>query len=132
MIALEMNDLIELTEKLLQSIAMQDWPTYESLCDPSLSAFEPEACGHLIEGMEFHRFYFELDSVSKPHQITLVQPHLRMLGEDVGIVSYNRLLQGIDANGAPVSQCFEETRVWQRQEKGWQHVHFHRSTASPG
>lgn len=123
-----MNDLIELTEKLLQSIAEADWPTYESLCDSTLSAFEPEACGHLVEGMAFHRFYFELESGSKHHQTTIVQPHVRMLGDDVGIVSYNRLLQKVSDSGEPVSFCFEETRVWQRQADGWKHVHFHRSS----
>jgi calcium/calmodulin-dependent protein kinase (CaM kinase) II len=122
-----MNELIQLTERLLQSIATSDWETYEQLCDPTLSAFEPEACGHLIEGMDFHRFYFELGGSGNPQQTTLVQPHVRMLGEDVAIVSYNRLVQSVGKGGDPVSSCSEETRVWQKQEGAWKHVHFHRS-----
>ncbi len=27
--------------------------------DPQLTCFEPEAFGNLIEGMDFHKFYFD-------------------------------------------------------------------------
>ena len=27
--------------------------------DPQLTCFEPETCGNLIEGLDFHRFYFD-------------------------------------------------------------------------
>lgn len=121
------DELIQLTEKLLHSISSGDWKTYEQLCDVTLTAFEPEACGHLIEGMEFHRFYFDLKQPNTSHQTTLVQPHVRMLGEDVGVVSYNRLMQSVDAKGQPRSTCTEETRVWHRHNGQWKHVHFHRS-----
>lgn len=29
------------------------------ICDPGLTSFEPEALGNLVEGMDFHKFYFE-------------------------------------------------------------------------
>lgn len=29
------------------------------ICDPHLTAFETESLGNLVEGMDFHRFYFE-------------------------------------------------------------------------
>lgn len=29
------------------------------MCDPAVTAFEPEALGNLVEGLDFHRFYFE-------------------------------------------------------------------------
>ena len=103
-----MDELIQLTERLLHSIASADWATYESLCDPTITAFEPEACGHLVEGMDFHRFYFEMGR-EENHQTTLVQPHVRMLGDDVAIVSYNRLVQSRDSRGNAVSTCSEET-----------------------
>lgn len=32
---------------------------YRRLCDPHLTAFEPEAIGNLVEGLEFHKFYFD-------------------------------------------------------------------------
>ena len=112
---------------MLQSIASQDWETYTRLCDPTLTAFEPEAQGHLVEGMDFHKFYFDLQRKDVPIQTTLVQPHVRLLGKDVAIVCYNRLIQTIDENDQPVSICTEETRVWQMLDGTWQHVHFHRS-----
>ncbi len=122
-----MTDLIQLTERLLQSIASGDWETYEELCDPSLTAFEPEACGHLVEGMNFHRHYFQLGGLSGAHQTTMVKPHVRLLGDDVAVVSYNRLIQHLDTSGRPISSCFEETRIWHKQDGQWKHVHFHRS-----
>lgn len=121
------DELIDLTEQLLHSIANRDWETYESLCDPSLTAFEEEACGHLVEGMDFHRFYFEREGAISQQQTTLVQPHVRILGSDVGVVCYNRLTQKIDASGKPISTSTEETRIWQLQDGIWKHVHFHRS-----
>lgn len=32
---------------------------FRKLCDPSMTCFEPEALGNLIEGMDFHKFYFD-------------------------------------------------------------------------
>ena len=29
------------------------------ICDPGLTSFEPEGLGNLVEGMDFHRFYFD-------------------------------------------------------------------------
>ena len=49
--------LLGLNERLLQSIADGDWNAYCELCDPTLSCFEPESRGQLVEGMEFHRYH---------------------------------------------------------------------------
>ena len=119
--------LLELSQQLLDSIATADWEMYERLCDPTLSAFEPEARGQLVEGMDFHRFYFDLGSGNQPKQATIASPHVRLLGDTVAIVSYLRLVQSIDADGDPQTSRCEETRVWERQADGWRHVHFHRS-----
>jgi hypothetical protein len=118
--------LIELTQKLLESIAAADWQTYRSLCDPSLSAFEPEGRGHLIEGLDFHRYYFDLGAAKVPRHTTMSSPHVRVMGE-VAVVSYVRLVQSLDEIGGPRTSHFEETRVWQLKQGQWQHVHFHRS-----
>ena len=34
-------------------------PIRRKICDPHLTAFEPEALGNLVEGMDFHKFYFD-------------------------------------------------------------------------
>jgi len=120
-------ELLELNEQLLRAIAAADWDTYDELCDPTLSAFEPEARGHLVEGMDFHRFYFDLEGIASPHNTTMSMPHVRLLGDDVAVVSCQRLVQKLNTDNAPITVRFEETRVWQWQDGRWQHVHFHRS-----
>ena len=120
------KELIQLSQRLLESIVSADWETYRTLCDASLSAFEPESSGHLVEGLGFHEFYFGLGAGQGPVRITLASPHVRVMG-DVAVVSYVRLTQRCDADGKPVVSRCEETRVWQRVERQWRHVHFHRS-----
>lgn len=125
------QELLELNQRLLDSIAQGDWETYQQLCDPTLSAYEPESCGELVVGMDFHRFYFDLkspdDAEERPHNTTIAAPHVRLLG-DVAVVSCIRLVQFLDDRGSPQTVRFEETRVWQKQPAGWRHVHFHRSS----
>ncbi|HET6327959.1 MAG TPA: DUF4440 domain-containing protein [Planctomycetaceae bacterium] len=121
------TQLLDLTRQLLNSIADQDWSAYTRLCDPSLTCFEPESRGQLVKGMDFHKFYFELKGGRGPRNTTLVSPHARLLGPEAGVVSYVRLIQKLDANGSPVTSAVEETRIWQRIQGEWKHVHFHRS-----
>ena len=119
-------ELIELSRRLLDAIATGDWTTYTELCDPTLSCFEPEARGHLVQGMPFHKFYFELGG-NNPGQTTIATPHVRFLGTDVAVVSYVRLVQRVDTTDQPQTHRFEETRIWHRQNGSWRHMHFHRS-----
>lgn len=119
-------ELLSLNQQLLNAIAEGDWASYADLCDPTLTAFEPEAVGHLVEGMEFHAFYFRLSGGQVKPQNTMCAPHVRMLG-DVAVVAYFRLTQVVDADGRPGTRGTEETRIWQRQDGRWKHVHFHRS-----
>ena len=125
-----MNDIsaeiLALNQRLLDSIARADWATYETLCDPTLTCFEPEAMGQLVGGMEFHRFYFQLPGATEPHNTTMASPHVRIMG-DVAVISYVRLNQRVLVDGTPVTRAVEETRVWQKQAHVWKHVHFHRS-----
>jgi calcium/calmodulin-dependent protein kinase (CaM kinase) II len=121
------EELIAITQHLLDAIGAGDWKTYVDLCDPSLTCFEPEARGHLVAGLEFHRYYFELERSGKPSRSTIASPHVRMLGPDAAAVCYTRLVQSLDAAGRPHTACVEETRLWQRHEGRWRHVHFHRS-----
>lgn len=124
------QELLELSQKLLDAIAAGDWETYEELCDPTLSCFEPEARGHLVEGLEFHKFYFDLGPPSDTPKVTsMAAPHVRLIGEDAAVISYVRLNQRVNAAGEPTVSAVEETRVWERIEGEWKHVHFHRSPA---
>lgn len=124
------SQLLELTTQLLDSIGKKDWKSYAKLCDPSITCFEPEALGQLVEGLEFHKFYFDLEGAPGKRNTTLASPHVRMLGSDAAVVSYIRLIQKLDGNGNPVTVSVEETRVWQRTDGNWKHVHFHRSAPS--
>jgi calcium/calmodulin-dependent protein kinase (CaM kinase) II len=120
------KELLELTQRLLDSISAGDWATYQELCDPALTAFEPEAPGQLVEGLPFHRFYFDLGGIRGRHQTTLCSPRVRLLG-DVAVVAYVRLVQRVGPDGAALTVASAETRVWQRHDGRWRHVHFHRS-----
>ncbi|MBX3412760.1 MAG: nuclear transport factor 2 family protein [Pirellulales bacterium] len=119
-------NLLALNQKLLNAIFAADWKTYEQLCDPTITCFEPEAKGHLVSGMAFHRYYFDLGASKSAVNVTMAEPHVRVVG-DVGIVSYVRLVQKLGPDGSPITAQCEETRVWQRQGDSWRHVHFHRS-----
>jgi calcium/calmodulin-dependent protein kinase (CaM kinase) II len=121
------DELLQLNQRLLESIARRDWETYQSLCDPTLTAFEPEACGQLVQGLAFHQFYFQLGEAKGAQNTTMCAPHVRILG-DTAVVSYVRLNQRQDSAGTPTTAASEETRVWQRQNGKWKHVHFHRSS----
>jgi ketosteroid isomerase-like protein len=123
------QELLQLNQRLLDAIAQGDWAAYESLCDSGLTAFEPESRGQLVEGLEFHRFYFRLGGARGPHATTMCQPRVRVFG-DVALVTYVRLNQRVGLDGQPGVSSFEETRVWQRQSGAWKHVHFHRSAGN--
>lgn len=120
------NEVLELNKQLLDSIARGDWQTYQDLCDPTLTAFEPEARGHLVRGLDFHRFYFDLGVAEGPRNTTMASAKVRTCG-DVAIVTYVRLVQYVEEGGSPITTHYEETRIWQQQEGAWKHVHFHRS-----
>lgn len=122
------EELLDLSRRLLAAIDGQDWSVYAELCDPSLTAFEPEAVGHLVAGMDFHEFYFRKEGGSDRTQSTISSPDIRILG-DVAVVCYIRLVQREDGDGDFSTVAMEETRVWQQQNGSWRHMHFHRSTA---
>ena len=120
-------EVLELNQRLLDAIGTGDWPVYESLCAADLTCFEPETRGHLVEGMAFHKYYFELGPGAGARNVTMATPHVRLLGEDAAIVAYTRLVQRLESDGSPVTSRVEETRVWQRVDRSWKLVHVHRS-----
>ncbi|XP_051953460.1 calcium/calmodulin-dependent protein kinase type II subunit beta-like isoform X17 [Xyrauchen texanus] len=125
------QEIIKITEQLIEAINNGDFEAYAKICDPGLTCFEPEALGNLVEGMDFHRFYFEnlLSKNSKPIHTTILNPHVHLIGEDAACIAYIRLTQYVDVQGRPRSSQSEETRVWHRREAKWQNVHFHCSGA---
>lgn len=124
------EELQALNQRLLDAIAAGDWAIYEELSDPGLTAVEPEAHGQLVEGLPFHRYYFQLGGVKGPHRTTMCQLHVRPLGADAAVLTYARLIQRLGPDGAPVTVASQETRVWQRQGGRWRQVHFHRTALS--
>ncbi|XP_017571318.1 calcium/calmodulin-dependent protein kinase type II subunit gamma isoform X1 [Pygocentrus nattereri] len=125
------QEIIKITEQLIEAINNGDFEAYTRICDPGLTSFEPEALGNLVEGMDFHRFYFEnlLSKNSKPVHTTILNPHVHLIGEDAACIAYIRLTQYIDSQGRPRSCQSEETRVWHRRDAKWLNVHFHCSGA---
>ncbi|XP_051273368.1 calcium/calmodulin-dependent protein kinase type II subunit gamma isoform X9 [Dicentrarchus labrax] len=125
------QEIIKITEQLIEAINNGDFDAYTRICDPGLTSFEPEALGNLVEGMDFHKFYFEnlLSKNSKPVHTTLLNPHVHLIGEDAACIAYIRLTQFVDTTGRPRSSQSEETRVWHRREGKWLNVHFHCSGA---
>ncbi|XP_052335211.1 calcium/calmodulin-dependent protein kinase type II subunit gamma-like isoform X12 [Oncorhynchus keta] len=125
------QEIIKITEQLIQAVNNGDFEAYAKICDPGLTSFEPEALGNLVEGMDFHRFYFEnlLSKNSKPIHTTILNPHVHLIGEDAACIAYIRLTQFVDGLGHPRSSQSEETRVWHRRDSKWQNIHFHCSGA---
>ncbi|XP_064431638.1 calcium/calmodulin-dependent protein kinase type II subunit beta isoform X8 [Mirounga angustirostris] len=125
------QEVIKITEQLIEAVNNGDFEAYAKICDPGLTSFEPEALGNLVEGMDFHRFYFEnlLAKNSKPIHTTILNPHVHVIGEDAACIAYIRLTQYIDGQGRPRTSQSEETRVWHRRDGKWQNVHFHCSGA---
>ena len=91
------------TRELLRSIDVGDYETYTTLCDESMTSFEPEARGALVEGLPFHKFYF--DAAQKRNaqaakeagapwiHSDISQPTVRLLGKDAAVVTYTRMCQ---------------------------------------
>ena len=125
------NEIFKLTIELLVAIFRGDWATYTKLCAEDITAIEPEARGHLVQGLPFHQNYFPATPKppARPGEeptITISSPHVRLMG-DAAVIAYVRLVQSRDEAGQHRTSASEETRVWQRIGGVWKHVHFHRS-----
>uniref|UniRef100_A0A3Q3KT63 calcium/calmodulin-dependent protein kinase n=1 Tax=Mastacembelus armatus TaxID=205130 RepID=A0A3Q3KT63_9TELE len=123
------QEIIKVTEQLIEAINNGDFEAYTKICDPGLTSFEPEALGNLVEGTDFHRFYFEngLSKGKQPIHTILLNPHVHLIGDEAACIAYIRLTQYIDTNGMPRTMQSEETRIWHRRDSKWQNIHFHRS-----
>ncbi|VEN47360.1 unnamed protein product [Callosobruchus maculatus] len=128
------QEIIKMTEQLIEAINTGDFEAYTKICDPHLTAFEPEAMGNLVEGMDFHKFYFDnvLGKNCKAVNTTILNPHVHLLGEDAACIAYVRLTQYMDKHGQAHTHQSEESRVWHKRDNKWQNVHFHRSGSNGG
>ncbi|MFZ9216905.1 MAG: DUF4440 domain-containing protein, partial [Vulcanococcus sp.] len=124
------REILQVNQAMLNSVASGDWQAYSAVCAEDLSCFEAESEGHLVEGLPFHRFYFELpgepNAAPSPVTVTMARPHLRWLSDDAVVLSYTRLTQRL-SNGDPITARCCETRIWQRLNGNWKQVHVHRS-----
>lgn len=123
------QEILSINQAMLESVASGDWSRYASFCADDLSCFEAETSGHLVEGLPFHHYYFNLpagDGPSTPVTVTMARPHLRWLSDDAVVLSYTRLTQRL-VNGEPITASCCETRIWQRLNVTWKQVHVHRS-----
>ncbi|XP_025836385.1 calcium/calmodulin-dependent protein kinase type II alpha chain [Agrilus planipennis] len=128
------QEIIKMTEQLIEAINTGDFEAYTKICDPHLTAFEPEAMGNLVEGMDFHKFYFDnvLGKNCKAVNTTILNPHVHLLGDDAACIAYVRLTQYMDKMGQAHTHQSEESRVWHKKDNKWQNVHFHRSGGTGG
>ncbi|XP_074025873.1 calcium/calmodulin-dependent protein kinase II isoform X1 [Leptinotarsa decemlineata] len=128
------QEIIKMTEQLIEAINTGDFEAYTKICDPHLTAFEPEAMGNLVEGMDFHKFYFDnvLGKNCKAVNTTILNPHVHLLGDDAACIAYVRLTQYMDKHGQAHTHQSEESRVWHKKDNKWQNVHFHRSGGNGG
>ncbi|NXA59107.1 KCC2D kinase, partial [Mohoua ochrocephala] len=129
------QEIIKVTEQLIEAINNGDFEAYTKICDPGLTSFEPEALGNLVEGMDFHRFYFENGKyslfISKEYyfsefcyrcfSVCFCSAHSHITGH------LRERRRYMDGSGMPKTMQSEETRVWHRRDGKWQNVHFHRS-----
>ena len=124
----ETYSVLNLTQKLLDSIANGDWETYLNLTDEKLTCIEPESGNLLLEGLEFHKTFFDLpkdENLSVKENI--IQPITKVLG-DVAVISYKRIRQITNLKEKTVtSVSYSETRVWRRLDVSWKMIHFHKS-----
>ncbi|CDW55756.1 calcium:calmodulin dependent protein kinase type [Trichuris trichiura] len=129
------KEIVKLTESLLDAVGRGDYDAYSKMCDSSMTCFEPEGLGNIIEGMDFHKFYFDHRETFLPAKMvsktTLLSPHVHIISDDAACIAYIRLTQYLDKNKVAQSEQSEETRVWCRREGRWVCIHFHRSCASP-
>ncbi|UXI14089.1 calcium/calmodulin-dependent protein kinase II [Sarcoptes scabiei] len=123
------QEVIRLTEQLLDAINTGDYDTYAKLCDPNITSFEPAALGNLVEGVDFHKFYFDnvFGKNCKSLNSTILNPLVHLLSDDAACIAYIRLTQYVDKQGIAHTQQSEETRVWLRKDGKWQNCHLHRS-----
>ncbi len=118
------QELLALNQRLLDSIAGGDWATYQELCDPSLTAVEPESHGQVIEGLN------SIVSTSTSAASAAAARQRNALRMSVSwatpLLSSTR---GSSSALTPTGGVHSATsrRALARKDGKWRHVHFHRT-----
>mmetsp|Transcript_12284 Transcript_12284/g.23306 ORF Transcript_12284/g.23306 Transcript_12284/m.23306 type:complete len:153 (+) Transcript_12284:919-1377(+) len=95
-----------------------------------MTAFEPEACGHCVEGLDFHRFYFAMGEAQRStlkHSVGtkshMVSPKVNLLaGGKSAVVTYIRLIQQPGSavrNPLNAKQPSSSRKNMPQQQTGW-------------
>ena len=117
-------------QKLLNAIASGNYQEYQGLVSSDITSIEPETSGNVVQGLDFHKYYFDLGGQSpKPqlvNNVTMSRPHVRWLGDNAAVLTYVRVDQTL-ADGVPVTKTCCETRVWEIRNEKLVNVHFHKS-----
>nr|CDS33006.1 calcium:calmodulin dependent protein kinase type [Hymenolepis microstoma] len=124
------DEIIRLTEQLLATATACDYEGYTRLMCPKFTYFGPDVRGTLVEGCDFHKFYFDQvipKALFKSVRTTIQNPIVHILSDDAACIAYIRLTQFTDKTDVLYTQQTEETRVWARRHGVWQNVHVHRS-----
>lgn len=128
------QEIIKVTEQLLSALTSGDFETFSKLCDQKITCFEPESLGNLVEGMDFHKFYFDNFVTKTPARshinTTVLHPTVHLMSDDAACIAYIRLTQFMDRDATAKTVQHEETRVWHRKNGRWVNVHCHRSINS--
>lgn len=127
----EEDEVMSCLRKLLRAIDAGDYATYRELNDAALTAFEPEAHGALVEGLDFHKFYFDNcpAAAAGTVQSSIASPKIQLLGKKHALVTYTRVVQRMGADGVPRENATNESRVFgcDGEDGAWKCLHFHRS-----
>ena len=110
---------------LLHAVQTADIDTYLDLVNEQVTCFEPETRGHLLRGIGLHRFLVEKSDPTETYHIELIDPVVRVTG-DMAFVAYTLHLTEIRGE-EEIIQSESVTRIFQREARGWQMIHFHRS-----
>lgn len=123
------KEIIDLTARLIAVIGAKDVKEYFKMCSEDVTCIEPETCGQLVTGLEFHKFFLDTMPTYSSLQQSVHNPKVHMLGDGSACIAYQRIMQCCEKGKPPKVMCFPETRVWNKVGNDWKCVHIHRSAA---
>ncbi|XP_070545099.1 calcium/calmodulin-dependent protein kinase type II subunit alpha-like isoform X3 [Ptychodera flava] len=118
------EEVINVTKDLLSAIDRRDFKVYRDMTMENVSCFERGTMGDLVEGLDFHEYYF--DKIPPENcSVTIINPRVHVFGPDAACIAYVRLRQRTTEPAITVTFRTQETRVWQRIDGKWKVIHFH-------